>query len=49
MIRYKNELTYCRVGKGKGIKKICENKVERKIFRSPGKDVNRKIEIYAMR
>ena len=31
MIRYKKELIYCRVGKGKGIKKICENKVEKKV------------------
>ena len=31
MIRYKKELIDCRVGKGKGIKKICENKAEKKV------------------
>ena len=33
MITYKKELIDCRVGKGKGkgIKKICENKAEKKV------------------
>ena len=55
MIRFKKEITDCRVGKGKGkgIKKICENKAEKKVekdIQKPRKiNVNRKIEIYAMR
>ena len=53
MIRFKKELIDCRVGKGKGIKKICENKAEKKVekdIQKPRKiNVNRKIEIYAMR